>query len=291
MPPQLLSGITKRACAYHLTDTGGKLYDSDGNECVNLSKDDKIFLAIALSICGLVLAILGGIYMRKIYRSRAKERAAQLAYEPKTSSMGTPLMRHAGSFASLPLSRQTSNVPVPVSPLLSSDSSHSTSSSTNPGSPYSPNSENFHFPILSADGHLLPPPPASSRRSPIELIDPNARPLPLAPTSPNAPLYAPVPKSTERWSYRTPSEDSHANLYPSGLYSGVEIRRDGSVEIMRDDFGIETANMRSSPTISRVDHSLNGYAPQRATFYRSLSAEGDDLSVYDYVSEEQHGRY
>ncbi|WWC64159.1 uncharacterized protein I303_106767 [Kwoniella dejecticola CBS 10117] len=287
MPPQILARLSKRACAYHITDSGGKLYDSDGNVCESLTKDDRIFLAIALSICVLVLAILGGIYLRKLYRARAKDRASQLASEPKMSSMGTPLMRHAGSFASL--SRQTSRVP--ASPL-SSDSSHF--SSPTPGSPYSPNPENFHFPILSADGHLLPPPPASSRRSPVELADPSARPLPLAPssTSSTAPLYAPVPKSTERWSYRTPSEDSHANVYPAGLYSGVEIRRDGSVEIMRDDYGIETANIRSSPTISRVDHSLSGYAPQRATFYRSLSAEGDDLSIYDYVSDEQqHGRY
>ncbi|WVW79194.1 hypothetical protein I302_101160 [Kwoniella bestiolae CBS 10118] len=279
MAPQLFS---RRACAYHITDSGGKLYDSDGRVCESLTADDKLFLGIALGICALVLLILGGIYLRKLYRSRAKDRASQLASEPKISSMGTPLMSHAGSFASL--SRQVSRAP--PSPL-SSDSSHFSSSS--PGSPYSPNSENFHFPILSADGHLLPPPPASSRKSFVEPSSPGARPLPSAPGSMVPPLYAPVPKSTQQWSYRTPSEESHG--YPTGLYSGVEIRGNGSVEIMRDEYGIETTNVRSSPTISRVDHSLTGHAPQRATFYRSLSAEGDDLSVYDYMSDESHRRY
>ncbi|OCF72574.1 hypothetical protein I204_06956 [Kwoniella mangroviensis CBS 8886] len=287
MPPQLFSNLSKRACAYHITDSGGKLYDSDGNVCESLGVDDKIFLAIALSICGVVLLFLGGIYLRRLQKSRAQDRAMQISSEPKMSSMGTPLMRHAGSFASL--SRQVSRAP--PSPL-SSDSHSSQFSSPNPGSPYSPSSENFHFPILSADGHLLPPPPASSRKSPVELNSVGLdRPLPVAPASMAAPLYAPVPKSSQRWSYRTPSEDSHG--YPAGLYSGVEIRGDGSVEVMRDDYGIETTNIRSSPTISRVDHSLGGYAPQpqRATFYQSLSAEGDDYSVYDYVSDESHRRY
>ncbi|WRT68920.1 uncharacterized protein IL334_005902 [Kwoniella shivajii] len=289
MPPQYLPGLTKRACAYHLTDKEGKLYDSDGNVCEALSADDRLFLAIAMSLCGLVLMILGGIYLRRLYKARARDRASQLAVEPRTSSMGTPLMRHAGSFASI--SRQTSRIP--VSPMSSSSSSFHQNESMysgppSPGSPYSPNPENFHFPILSADGHLLPPPPASSRQSFIEPT-PSERPLPLAPAVPAVPLYAPVPKSSQQWSYRSPSEDSHG--HPTGLYSGVEIRGDGSIEIMRDDYSIDSANIRSSPTISRVDQSFNGYAPHRATYHRTLSAEGDDISMYDYVSDESHRKY
>ncbi|WWC91348.1 uncharacterized protein L201_006291 [Kwoniella dendrophila CBS 6074] len=247
-----------------------------------MSADDKMFLAIAMSLCGLVLVILGGIFLHRFYRSRAKERALQISSESKVSGMGTPLMQHAGSFASL--SRQTSRAP--PSPI-SSDSSHF--SSPTPGSPYSPTSEDFHFPILSADGHLLPPPPASSRKSPVEVNDYSTRPLPLAPATSAAPLYAPVPKSTQRWSYKTPSEESHG--YPTGLYSGMGIRGDGSVELLEGDYGIETANIRSSPIINQVDTSLSGYAPQQAKYYRSLSAEGDDLSVYDYISEESNQRY
>ncbi|KAK8843416.1 hypothetical protein IAR55_007073 [Kwoniella newhampshirensis] len=277
MAPQL----SRRGCAYHLGNTSGKTYDSDGNVCAALAPDDKVALAVVLGVCGVVLVILAGIYTRRWYRARDKSSQAKM--DRPMSSIGSPLIPRRPQ---LSLSRQSSLQP--TSPLSASSSemhgSDSGSSSASPSlySPYSPNPENFHFPILSADGHLLPPPPASVRSLVEVPIEPVTRPLPAAPLSP-APLLAPVPKTTQRWSY-SPVSEGH------GLLSGVEVRGDGSVEVLRDDYDIETtANIMSSPTVSRVPHHM--YEPQQASYHQTFSTEGDDLSLYDYVSDEGYKRY
>ncbi|WWD21062.1 hypothetical protein CI109_105543 [Kwoniella shandongensis] len=275
MAPQL----SKRGCAYHLGNTSGKTYDSNGKECALMTSADKLALGIVLSICGVVLIVLAGIYTRRWYKSR--DQTARATVDRPMSSIGSPLIPRRPQ---LSLSCQSSYLP--SSPLSgsSSDMTHgSDSSSGTPSlySPYSPNPENFHFPILSADGHLLPPAPASVRSFVEVPIEPAARPLPAAPLS--TVLVAPIPKSTQRWSY-SPVSEGH------GLFSGVEIRGDGSVEVVRDDYDIETtSNIMSSPTISRVSH--QAYQPQQATYHQTFSAEGDDLSLYDYASDEGYRRY
>ncbi|OCF31362.1 hypothetical protein I316_06967 [Kwoniella heveanensis BCC8398] len=287
--------LHRRACTYHDGDSSGKLYDSSGKVCETLSSQDKLFLAVALSLCGVVLLVLAGIYIRRFLKTRSRERANQLSAEPAMSSMRTPLVYHASASASL--SRQGSHLP--SSPLESSSSSFHqqaespVSSPPSPGSPYSPNSETFHFPILSADGHLLPPPPASSRRSVEEhtLYDPYARPLPPAPSVAKPTLYAPVPKSTEKWSYHGGSEESDS--YPIGLYSGAEIPYDGSIEYLREEeYGADgLSRIMASPTFSFVQQSFGNHEPQRVSYHRTPSTEGDEFLVYEYRSEEGYRRF
>jgi hypothetical protein len=67
----------------------------------------------------------------------------------------------------------------------------------------------------------------------------------------------------------------------------MEIRNDGSVEIIRDEYDMGQ-QVAASPTIARVDDSRGLYQPQSATFHRSFSAEGEDLAVYDLASDEGH---
>ncbi|WVF65694.1 hypothetical protein IAT40_000425 [Kwoniella sp. CBS 6097] len=279
----------RRACTYHDGDSSGRLYDSSGKVCETLSSQDKLFLAVALSLCGVVLLVLAGIFARRSLRKRSRERASQLSAEPAMSSMRTPLVHHAGTFASL--SRQGSHV-LPPSPSDSSSSSFHQSESAfssppSPGSPYSPNSDNFHFPILSADGHLLPPPPASSRRSVEDhaMYDPYARPLPSAPLATQTTLYAPIPKSTEKWSYQGGSNESGS--YPIGLYSGADSHCDGSIEFLDN----EPSRIAASPTISVVDRSLGTYEPQRVSYHQTPSTEGDEFSIYEYRSDEGYRRF
>ncbi|WVQ93340.1 hypothetical protein IAU59_000408 [Kwoniella sp. CBS 9459] len=293
LPPAMPHVFDRRACTYHDGDSSGRLYDSSGKVCETLSAQDRLFLAVALSLCGVVLLILGGIFVRRFLKTRARERASRLSAEPAMSSMRTPLVYNAGAFGSV--SRQSSQLP--PSPLEASsssfhDSGSGLSSPPSPVSPYSPNSDNFHFPILSADGHLLPPPPASSRRSVEEhtLYDPYARPLPPAPDTAAPTLYAPIPKSTEKWSYHGGSEESVS--YPVGLYSGIDMQYDGTVEYLSEEHSDTTSSRKMcSPTISVVDRSLATYEPQRVSYHRTPSTEGDEFSIYEYRSEEGYRRF
>lgn len=86
-----------------------------------------------------------------------------------------------------------------------------------PGSPYSPNPEKFHFPILSADGHLLPPAPASAARS-AHLISPvlSERPLPSPPM-----------EQASSFSLRPISPGSTGSHGSSGSYGYAQIGKDG----------------------------------------------------------------
>ncbi|WVQ81532.1 hypothetical protein IAT38_003656 [Cryptococcus sp. DSM 104549] len=258
MPPHW--SIIKRSCAYHSGDTSGKTYDSDGKVCAALSADDKLWLAIMLSLCGVALIILGGIYAHRWRKSRAQDKSFQTSTRPM-SSIGTPLIPHYAPYS-----------PSLSSPYASSSASlhgpDSSSSSSSSHAPYSPNSENFHFPILSADGHLLPPPPASARRSVTEVDSyyTEERPLPPQP-SPPAPLYAPIPKAPQRWSY-TPVSDEGAR--PVGLYSGVEIRDDGSVEILKEEHALRSPEI-VSPIIESAVYPVQAYEPQAATYHQTRS--------------------
>lgn len=123
---------------------------------------------------------------------------------------GSQYLRRPQNGGGLDLSRMTSH-----SPSMSSSSYHDPHSPV-PSSPYSVNSEVFHFPILSADGHLLPPAPASAARSP-SLISPvlsSERPLPSPPmeTTGQTGVYAPLRGDEE--------ESAVIGLWPGQGYSG-----------------------------------------------------------------------
>ncbi|WVR09172.1 hypothetical protein IAU60_006234 [Kwoniella sp. DSM 27419] len=284
--------LSRDACASHQNDRDqDRVYDTNGHLCQSLSAEDRIFLAASLSACGLVLCLLASIAGRRWYKRRSRARRAQLEAGPAMSSMGTPLIQQAGAFGTV--SRQLSHPPAsPLSSTSSSDSSHGAGSlysdSSSPRSLYSPSSEAFHFPILSADGHLLPPPPASSRRSIVEVnpFESDARPLPSAPLSPPVPLHAPVPKASNQWSYRSPLD---SDLHDGGLYPGVDIPTDGSTGMLASGLGIGTTRIASSPMISQVEYS-DRYEPHQATYHRTPTVEGDDYSVYDYGSERGYQR-
>lgn len=182
-----------------------------------------------------------------------------MAPSPQMTSAAAPLL----SFSRPTLERawhSTSSEPLysPVSPSSSdyhdSASAHSHSSS----SISSPNSDSFHFPILSADGHLLPPVPASSRSAHKEATegDLGLRPLPLSPADQTA---SPSP------SLRQPDIQSKA---------GAAVR--GYTPLPSTLVGLY-------PQDEQWELKLNSTAPQRATFYRSFSAEGEEMVDADVV--------
>lgn len=235
---------------------------------------------------GSVLLVLGVIYLKQWLKVRALEQASKVLSDRPMSCLGTPLISSKGLSASMTLMSETRPLPTrpPLSPLSTNSSELRSDSSSSSGShsPYSANSENFYFPILSAEGHLLPPPPTSSRRSWIDArpSDLSERPLPTPPPV-TSPIFAPIPRTPKRWSFGPTHDES---LSPErkdsaviGLYAGIEIGGDGSFELLRDDHDISPRGIRSSPTMTRVARKAGMYQPQRATFHRSLSAEGEDL--------------
>lgn len=161
----------------------------------------------------------------------------------------------------------------------------------------SDHSSQFAFPILSADGHLMPPLPASSRKSwNISEGDLGSRPLPLAPgeeiaaydyentyeqyeydydyvpyetSSDGHSLKAPIPQNpSKRWSYDPTSLDSEVvGLYPST----VALRQD------EHDYGYDNASVKSYQRTPKVEDTFGFHQPQAATYHRSFSAEGEEL--------------
>lgn len=229
------------------------------------------------------MIVLASIYVYRWRRSRNKEKS--YAQEPLMSSMASPLIPSPYQAGSGSFSR-----PLPVPPPAMSPSMSDSSSSAGPPSPrslYSPESDRFHFPLLSADGHLLPPAPASSRRSWVEVGSPSLdeRPLPSPPAffEPNVPQDL----QKKRWSYRTEAVAPRSPVV--GLYAGVEIRGDGTVERLADEIDLG-GSVASSPNVAQVDRSLGLYQPQSAIYHRSFSAEGEDLAIYDFNSDEGHRR-
>jgi hypothetical protein len=106
-----------------------------------------------------------------VHRIRQRrERAADTAVEGRLPMSFHPREGHAPLLHSM---YTTSPTAPPLSPYADSHSSGSGSPRTSPPS-------EFHFPILSADGHLLPPAPASASAS-IHARDAD-RPLPAPPT-------------------------------------------------------------------------------------------------------------
>jgi hypothetical protein len=185
------------------------------------------------------------------------------------SSLGTPLI----SSTFYPSSPQTFTRPtlarlvsapspeVPPSSQYhdsSSDSSHSTTS----GPPLSPNTEDFHFPILSADGHLLPP-PITSRRSWIDASQiPSDRPLPSPPLA-QPEVLSPIPKTSKRWAYQ-PQDGLLSPEAIVGLYDGFD----------RD---VGTGSINSSSRIITVEKQSSPHRPHTATLHRTFSAEGEEI--------------
>ena len=241
-----------------------------------------------------MLLILGAIYLRHWLKARSRTKLFEAAPDRPMSMLATPLIPSETGFTRpLPVSSRKA-APPPRPALVThytgvSEQDSSSLYSHSSYSPYSPNPESFHFPILSADGHLLPPPPVSSHRSLGSQDDSGARPLPTAPPVLSA-IIAPVPVTPQRWSYRASSlspDEEEGDVI--GLYSGIEIRGDGSIEMLRDDYDVEPRGIAASPTIARVHKPIGVFEPHRATFYRSLSAEGEDLDQLER-STSGHGR-
>lgn len=262
-------------------------------------------------------------------RIRSKRRAKASA---SRDSMSTPMMSSFGrlnapstfSFHAPALnSPQTSYQPItrpPASPLSSyhdgSSSGGSSSSGHSVKSPMSEHSSAFHFPLLSKDGHLMPPVPASSW----SIHDGDlggaggmaygARPLPPAPgdeqyyeeqeqeyqyaqytpdpynVGPQAQpqLVAPTPTTPKRWSYvpphSTPSPDRSDESVQQivGLYPAIDFRSDGSLSGGQYEYSLDNASLRSSPRIAKVEDTFGFHLqPQSATYHRSFSAEGEQL--------------
>ncbi|KAL7421179.1 hypothetical protein Q5752_004064 [Cryptotrichosporon argae] len=248
--------LARSNCAYHNGDDSGKTYDTNGQVCASMTHQEKIYLAVGLSFCAVVLLACGAVWLARYLRGRRAAAASD--------AIGTPLMGYRDAYSPvLPSAPQHTAYPGPHPPLSPSSSSHSH------GNPYSPDPETFHFPVLSADGHLLPPVPASSRP-----VSPTARPLPSPPqiyeqAQPRL-VHAPTPHNpAARWSYRADDELSsgHSEYVPVvGLYP----------------------THSASPSIEHVDEAPE---PQSAVFHRSFSDEGQDLGRYVRSFDDDHCRF
>lgn len=190
----------------------------------------------------------------------------------------------------------------PISPLAESyHDGSSTSSSSSSGhshkSPMSDHSSQFAFPLLSADGHLMAPVPASSRMSwNINEGDlgsaASSRPLPAAPGSPafyddyteyqyqneyesldGHSIKSPVPYNpNQKWSYQPPSEEV-VGLYPNAhdeYEQGYEYRNGSE---------IDGGSIRSQVRTPKIQDTFGFHQPQTATYHRSFSAEGEAIRV------------
>lgn len=165
-----------------------------------------------------VLVILAGIYARQYIKGKFEAKASTLSTKrPPMSAMRAPLIIAIDPQSTTSLS-------------LSPYSSESDATSSCPSSPYSgycQSSHTFHFPLLSADGHLLPAPPASARQSVKELLPVDERPLPSPPQA-KLHLYSPPLGSPPHWTYEplpdylSPMGDEQG-IQPIGLYPGIEM--------------------------------------------------------------------
>ncbi|KIR28309.1 hypothetical protein I307_03765 [Cryptococcus deuterogattii 99/473] len=216
--PSKLHILSRRGCAYHSGDTSGKTYDSTGKVCPALTSEDRTLLAIVLSLCAFVLVVLAGIYARQYIKERIAAKGSMLSTKrPPISVMSAPLIT-------------TFDPRSTMSPSLSPYSSESDSTSSCPSSPYSDycqSTKTFHFPLLSADGHLLPAPPASARQSVKEHFPAGDRPLPSPPQA-KLDLYSFPLESPHHWTYESlPSYSSpigdEQGIQPIGLYPGIEM--------------------------------------------------------------------
>jgi hypothetical protein len=242
-------------------------------------------------------------------------------YAPSTFSFQSQALGH---LTSQPQNTYQPPARPPVSPAMSTSSYYNSETGSGGGSgsssasdhsiksPMSDHSSQFAFPILSADGHLMPPVPASPRKSwNISEGDLGSgaafgRPLPLAPGAGNEAAYsytydqdqeiaddysqytyertsldhahslkAPVPHNpTKRWSYEPPTTSSDPEIV--GLYPN-------SIDLRRDDYdygyghGYDSASIRSNQRTPKVQDLYGFHQPQSATYHSSFSAEGEDL--------------
>ena len=210
-----------------------------------------------------VLIGLAIIYVRQYLKGRRRDEVMKRGVSDRpTSSFTTPLMGQRGVFGTshMALSSLMRDPPshrlgaFPVLSLPSSEEPPSDESSSNeshsPSSPYSDGSEHFAFPILSADGHLLPPAPASRRsyNDANQAGDGSQRPLPSPPLVSTSPILSPRPLTAKRFSYqparsRSPSpERGRRPLF--GLYPEVGVAYDSPFEILREDFDSGSAGIR-----------------------------------------------
>lgn len=195
------------------------------------------------------------------YRQRRERAADALTHQREMGQYGPNVTGSEGRAPLLHSMYSTGNVTggsPPLSPLSPyADSYHSSPSSTHPhASPAPSSAETFHFPILSADGHLLPPAPASVR----QVIGPrDDRPLPSPPAieysehNDYADPYAPVTSSRPV-----------VGLWPEHL-SAAPDRTPSRPE-----------SPRSAASTPRLSPGL-GYLqpqPQAAVYHRSFSSEG-----------------
>jgi hypothetical protein len=199
---------------------------------------------------------------------------------------------HTGSFAPTHSPNPSVSEP-PYSPYADSHSSHSHSShshshgSQSLGSHGSRTPSEFHFPILSADGHLLPPAPASARA--IMGVEVNMdRPLPEPPafSAPSSsPNYEPPGSDVEQ----TRGTSRLVGLWPETLslatrsyapYERTEVQ-DYDVSHEKDQYPSYSSRPGSIMSTPRLSPGLEygQVRPHRAVVHRSFSSEGQEYDL------------
>ena len=238
------------------------------------------FADVAPLAGGSVLLILGVIYVRRWLKTLTRDQASKVLSYRHISSLSEHLISSTIQFAPTSLMIQQTHVPPSLSALSTGSFDPRTRSAASSGSysPYSPTSEEFHFPILSADGLLLPPAPASCRGSWIDAsrAESMERPLPIPPPV-SSPVVASVLQAPTPWRYEPANEEPP---FPKrkvdaviGLYRGVETKGDAFSQLLRT-----SREANPSPEVSRVDRREGMYLPQRSFSYDILPAGAEDLA-------------
>lgn len=198
--------------------------------------------------------VLGAIALVLVIRRVRQRRRTQAALEGMTP-MSSPLLPVGFHFM-----RQRSNDPATM-PLQPEEAP--------PPSPM-PSSESFHFPVLSADGHLLPPPSPSATVGRSSRYSVDTRPLPDAPLQFRTAGQSPRMDEPRRGAGQSPV----IGLFPSE--AALPPMRD-----VRRSRGTEYAAVPIVANSPQLEQSWGLYQPQSATYHRSFSAEGEDMNFRD----------
>ena len=271
----------------------GRLAGAGREEQLTIGKGGAIVLSV-----GAILA-----YKRIRTRSRAK---AEQASEDMSQPMISSFNQSRFSFQS-PAAPSQAYQPTrpPISPALSSVSSYhdsnsgsgsSSSSGHSHNSPVSDQGSAFHFPLLSADGHLMPPVPASSRAQTWNISDGDlgaggagaGRPLP------NAPGEAYDQEQYEEYQYQyqyspNPSYESERDINEKAVLSYYEQQEPQVHQLVAPTprtpkrWSYEPPHTTPSPDHSQ-SHSHSHSTEEVIGLYPSIEFRGDGSIDYGYGS-------